>query len=199
MVKRLSVLLCLVLAVYIPVSADEVTFNITQEITTPSAIQVTTPSSVQITSTTPSMIKVTVPLDGASFNINPNDVSNFVTSSDLVIHNESTESVVVNLESAHSTNDYQPKIVSPNTFDDWGNIGRHDTETKIALGLVDCDTNNEVWFGSEDDYYNINYSFILDQEQTKVLAPIAKAGLAWSESKTMSYDMTITVTMENMN
>lgn len=199
MVKRLSVLLCLVLAVYTPVSANGITTDITREITTPSAIQVTTPSGIQTVATTPSMVKVTVPLDGASFNINPNDVDNFVTTSDLVIHNESTESVVVNLESVRSTNDYQPKIVSPNTFDDWSTLGRHDTETKIALGLVDRDTNNEIWFDNEDNVYNINYSFSLDQQQTKVLAPVAKAGLAWSESKTMSYDMVITITTENMN
>lgn len=80
-----------------------------------------------------------------------------------------------------------PTIVEPTLYTDeeWADLTREETESKLALGIMKDDT--EYW---------LNNTFSVPSNTTVEIEPCAKFGLDWSENRDgMLYDINLLINL----
>ena len=130
----------------------------------------------------------------ATFNINPYKPQ--LESSVVYLANDGITDMIIYADHFESTSWQSPRVVSPDTFFDWDNLGISDTYSNIAFGLsIKNMWGMEImqyWFNDEG-YQHSEMILALSPGEAVTIEIIGKYGRCWFKPCVFSYDCELSV------
>lgn len=84
-----------------------------------------------------------------------------------------------------------PKVVAPDTFENWSVLGSQETKANIALGFTGV-PDGDFWFADEDEQQPVSLCTLGTQESCAFNLE-SMFGLSWPESQNFKYDLVVSL------